>query len=124
MTSSNFYSFRTFVKKVLYEDKNGPLPGSPDSPTSSFFVVTELEKLGFVYDYRCTPADHDTCFPVVTVYTTTHRNLPIERAIQLVNDSKPRQVRHQHGIITAWYGREPLDPCNDDHYRFFLGIDG
>ncbi len=119
----SFYSFRAFIKKVLYEDKNGPLPGSPDSPTSSIFVATELEKLGFVFDYTCTPAGQDTCFPTVTVYTTTRCGLPIERAIRLIRDSKPRQVRHQHGIITAWYGREPLDPDNSDHYRFFLGLD-
>jgi hypothetical protein len=118
-----FNSFRTFVKKVLYEDRNGPLPGNPDAPTSSLYVVRELEQLGFVYDYLAEPADHNTCFPTVHVYTTTHRGLPVERAIQLVHDSKPRQVRHQQGVITAWYGREPDDPTNPEHYNFFLGIE-
>lgn len=118
-----FDRFKSIVKKALYEDKNGPLPGDPDAPTSSLFVATELEKLGFVLDYRFEPADHNTCFPSVTVYTATHRGLPIERAIQLIHDSRPRQVQHQHGIITAWYGREPNDPSNPEHYNFFLGID-
>ena len=111
---------RFLVKKALYEDMNGPLPGNPDAPTSSLFVARELEKLGFAYDYRCEPAGQNTCFPRVIVYTTTHPGLPIERAIQLVDDSKPRQVRHQHGIITAWYGREPNDPNNPEHYKFFF----
>jgi hypothetical protein len=115
-----FDRFRFLVKKALYEDKNGPLPGNPEAPTSSLFVVNELERLGFVYDYRFQPADNNTCYPTVIVYTTTHCGLPIERAIQLINDSKPRQVRHQHGVITAWYGREPNDPNNPEHYKFFL----
>jgi hypothetical protein len=116
-------SFKTLVKKALYEDKHGPLPGNPDVPTSSLFVVQELEQLGFVYEYLSKPAEQNTCFPTVIVYTTTGRGLPIERAIQLVHDSKPRQVRHQHGVITVWYGREPNDPSNPEHYKFFLGID-
>lgn len=79
-----FSSFRTLVKRVLNEDQHGPLLGNLDAPTSSLFVVRELGKLGFVLDYRSKPGDQNTCFPTVIVYATTHRDLPIERAIQLV----------------------------------------
>jgi hypothetical protein len=115
-----FDSFRILVKKTLHEHRYGPLPGDPDSPTSSQFVATALEKVGFVYDYHFHPADDNTGFPTISVYTTTHRDLPIERAIQIIRDSKPRRVRNQHGIITARYRREPADPSNPDHYRFFF----
>lgn len=119
----SFDRLRTAIKKALYEDKHGPLPGNPDSPTSSSYVVSELIKLGFACDYLAEPAGQNTCFPTVHVYTTTHRGLPIECAIQLVYDSKPRQVRHQSGVITAFYGREPNDPNDPEHYKFFLGVD-
>lgn len=118
-----FDRFRIIVMKALYEGKHGPLPGDPDSQTSSMFVVSELIKLGFVCDYLAKPAGQNTCFPTVHVYTTTYQGLPVERAVQLVHDSKPRKVRHQHGVITAWYGREPLEPENPEHYKFFLSID-
>jgi hypothetical protein len=115
-----FDRFRFLVKKALYENKSGPLPGNPDALTSSLFVVNELEKLGFVYDYRFEPADNSTCFPRVIVFATTHRGLPIERAIQLARDSKPWKVRQQHGVITTWYGREPDDSNNPENYKFSL----
>lgn len=115
-----FSSFRTLVRKVLYEAEHGPLPGNPDAPTSSLFVVRELENLGFVFEYLSVPADQNTCFPTVVVYTKARRGLPVEHAIQLVRDSKPRTLYQQSGVITARYGREPNDPDNPDHYRFFL----
>lgn len=116
----DYDSFRVFVKKAVYEDRNGPLPGNPNSPTSSVFVVAELKKLGFAFDYLAKPAGNNTCFPTVIVYTMAHCGLPIERAIQLIRASKPKQARHRHGMITARYGREPIDPDNYEHYRFFL----
>ena len=118
-----FDRFKIIVMKALYEGKHGPLPGDPDSPTSSIFVVNELNKLGFMCDYLAKPAGQNTCFPTVHVHTTTHRGLPVERAVQLIFDSKPRKVRHQHGVITAWYGREPCGGpgCSDSFRRFLSG---
>jgi len=109
------------IKLALFEYPRGKLlPGDPSSPTSSAYVVERLEQMGVPFEYRAEPVvGLDLCFPAIFLYTDTSVCLPIEEAIKLIDDSKPRKTCRSGGIIAAQYGLEPLDPYDETHYRFF-----